>query len=305
MTASVPSSESAARGPAPVPLLPGIAPLAERYDGFILDLWGVVHDGIAAYPGVTDALARLKVLGKRVLLLSNAPRRVEAIARAMERMGIARALYDELVSSGEAAYQALRRRDDAWLQALGRTCYLMGPARDRGMVEGLDLARVARIEEASFILATGVDWDDDGLELYEPALAAGAAQHLPMVCANPDLVVIRGGKRVICAGALARRYEELGGPVRYFGKPHAPIYWLCLERLGIADRARIVAVGDSLRTDIAGARAAGLDAVLVVGGIHAEELGIASGAEPDPQALAAACARAGEHPVAAIPAFVW
>lgn len=302
MTRSGPDSERAA---APIPLLPGVAPLAARYDGFILDLWGVVHDGIAAYPGAADALARLKAAGKRVLLLSNAPRRVEGIARAMEGMGIPRALYHELVSSGEAAYDALRRRDDSWLQALGARCYLMGPARDRGMVEGLDLTRVARVEEASFILATGVDWDDDGIELYQPALAAGAERRLPMVCANPDLVVIRGGKRVICAGTLARRYEELGGDVRYFGKPHPPIYRLGLARLGIPDRARIVAVGDSLRTDVAGARAAGLDAVLVTSGIHAEEFGIGPGAAPDPQAIAAACARAGERPVAAIPAFVW
>ena len=304
MTGSAPNPEPA-RAAQSIPLLPGLAPLAERYDGFILDLWGVVHDGIAAYPGAVDALARLKARGKRVLLLSNAPRRVEAIVRAMERMGIPRALYDELVSSGEAAYQALRLRDDPWLQALGHACYLMGPARDRGMVEGLGVTRVARVEESSFILATGVDWDDDGIEVYEPALAAGAGRRLPMVCANPDLVVIRGGKRVICAGALARRYEELGGDVRYFGKPHPPIYRLCLARLGVADRARIVAVGDSLRTDIAGARAFGIDGVLVAGGIHADELGIAPGAEPDAHALAEACARAGEHPAAAIPAFVW
>ena len=305
MTKTGPSADSAKRAATTIPLLPGVAPLATRYDGFILDLWGVVHDGIAAYPGAVDTLARLKAAGKRVLLLSNAPRRVAAIAHAMEGMGIPRALYHELVSSGEASYDALRRRDDPWLQALGARCYLMGPARDRGMVEGLDLTRVARVEEASFILATGVDWDDDGIEIYEPALTTAAERHLPMVCANPDLEVIRGGKRVICAGALARRYEELGGEVRYFGKPHPPIYRLGLARLGIADRARIVAVGDSIRTDIAGARAAGLDAVLVTSGIHAEEFGVAPGATPDPQAVAAACTRAGERPVAAIPAFVW
>ena len=305
MIGSVPGSGSVADAAAPIPQLPGIAPLADRYDGFILDLWGVVHDGISAYPGAVDALACLKARGKRVLLLSNAPRRVDAIAHAMERMGIPRELYDELISSGEAAYEALRRRDDPWLEALGRACYLMGPARDRGMVEGLDLRRVASVDEASFILATGVDWDDHGIEVYEPALVAGAARRLPMVCANPDLVVIRGGKRVICAGTLARRYEELGGVVRSFGKPHPSVYRLCLARLGIADRARILAVGDSLRTDIAGARAAGIDAVLVTGGIHAEELGIALGAEPDPRVLAEACARAGERPAAAIPRFVW
>jgi HAD superfamily hydrolase (TIGR01459 family) len=296
------------RAPAlsPIALYPSVATLAARYDGFVLDLWGVIHDGITPYPGVADTLARLKAAGKRVVLLSNAPRRAREIVRAMdEKMGLPPALYDALISSGEAAYQALRRREEPWLQALGRACYLMGPARDHGMLEGIDLRRVKRMEEAEFILATGVDWDDDRLDLYLPALEIAAGRRLTMVCANPDLVVIRGGKRIICAGTLAQRYESLGGEVRYFGKPHAPIYRLCFERLGIADKSRIVAVGDSLRTDIAGAAAAGIDAVLVTGGIHAEELGIAHGEHPDPDVLAQICARAGHMPQAAIPAFVW
>jgi HAD superfamily hydrolase (TIGR01459 family) len=303
---SAPSSHDLAVPPAPVPFHPGVAPLAARYDGFVLDLWGVIHDGITAYPQVTDTLRHLKERGKRVVLLSNAPRRAAEIERAMEaNMGIPRALYDALISSGEAAYQALRRRDEPWLEALGYRCYLMGPPRDHGMLDGIDLARTERMEAAEFILATGVDWDDDKLDIYEPALEVGAARRLTMVCANPDLVVIRGGKRILCAGTLAARYEALGGAVRYFGKPHAPIYKLCFETLGITDKTRIVAVGDSLRTDIAGAIAAGIDSVLVTGGIHAEELGIAHGEHPDPRALAEACARAGHIPTAAIPAFVW
>lgn len=302
---TVPHSPSAKARLAPILVYPGVAPLAERYDGFVLDLWGVIHDGITAYPGVVTTLEHLKERGKRTVLLSNAPRRSEEIMRAMEKMGIPRALYDALISSGEAAYHALKSREDPWLKALGRVCYLMGPPRDYGMLDGLDVRRTERMEEAEFILATGVDWDDDTLDLYEPALEIGAAKHLPMVCANPDLVVIRGGKRVLCAGALARRYEELGGEVRYFGKPYPPIYTLCFERMGIQDRSRIVAIGDSLRTDIAGAVAAGIDAVLITGGIHAEELGIAHGEHPDPEALAEACARAGYIPAAAIPAFVW
>jgi HAD superfamily hydrolase (TIGR01459 family) len=283
-----------------------VAPLAARYDGFILDLWGVIHDGITPYPGVADTLRRLKALGKRVVLLTNAPRRAAEIVRAMaERMRLPPQLYDALVSSGESAWQAMRRRDEPLFATLGHACYLMGPTRDHGMLEGVDLNRVARMEEAEFILATGVDWDDDRLDIYMPALEVGAARRLPMICANPDLEVIRGGRRILCAGSLGRRYEELGGTVRYFGKPHAPIYEACFARLGIAERARIVAVGDSLRTDIAGAEGVGLDTVLVTGGIHAEELGIAYGEHPDPIALAEACARGGHVPTAAIPAFVW
>jgi HAD superfamily hydrolase (TIGR01459 family) len=306
MSPSDSRTQSVVPRPAAIPFYPGIAPFAARYDGFVLDLWGVIHDGISPYPGVADTLGRLKRLQKRVILLSNAPRRAAEIVSAMARkMGIGPELYDELISSGEAAYWALRRRDEPFFANLGRKCYLMGPTRDHGMLGGLDLHRVERMEEAEFILATGVDWDDDKLDIYEPALAVGARKRLPMICANPDLVVIRGGKRVLCAGTLARRYEELGGGVRYFGKPYPPIYELCFAHMGIAERARIVAVGDSLRTDIAGAEAAGIAAVLVTGGIHAEELGIAYGEHPDPQALAEACARAGHIPIAAIPAFVW
>ncbi|HUI16698.1 MAG TPA: TIGR01459 family HAD-type hydrolase [Alphaproteobacteria bacterium] len=306
MTSPESHSKSIMPRPPTIPFYPGIAPLAGRYDGFVLDLWGVIHDGIKPYPAVADTLGRLKGMGKRVILLSNAPRRAREIADAMARkMALGPELYDELISSGEAAYWALRKREEPFFASLGRACYLMGPERDHGMLDGLDLDRVERMEAAEFILATGVDWDDDKLDIYEPALEIAAAKHLPMICANPDLEVIRGGKRVLCAGSLAKRYEALGGAVRYFGKPYAPIYELCFRHMGISERARIVAIGDSLRTDIAGAEAAGIAAVLVTGGIHAEELGIAHGEHPDPQALAEACARAGHLPIAAIPAFVW
>jgi HAD superfamily hydrolase (TIGR01459 family) len=288
-----------------IEFLPGVAPLAQRYDGFVLDLWGVVHDGITAYPGVVDTLARLKHAGKRTVLLSNAPRRAEEVVIAMEKMGIPRDLYHGIVSSGEMAHRALARRADLWLASLGRKCYLMGPTRDHGMLGGLDLDRTPRMEEADFILATGVDWDDDKLDVYLPALEIGAKRGLRMICANPDLVVIRGGKRVICAGTLAQRYEALGGEVRYYGKPYAPIYALCLDRLGVTDRSRVVALGDSLRTDVAGAEAVGIASVLIPGGIHGDEFGIAHGDLPDAAALEALCARAGHWPDMAIPAFLW
>jgi HAD superfamily hydrolase (TIGR01459 family) len=303
------SAKSSAQHGRAIEFLSGVEPLAQRYDGFVLDLWGVIHDGITAYPGVVDTLERLKRAGKRTVLLSNAPRRAEEVVVAMEKMGIPRDHYDAIVSSGEAAHGALERRRepgaDPWLASLGGRCYLMGPPRDHGMLDGLGFERSTDMATADFILATGVDWDDDKLDVYLPVLEAGAARRLKMVCANPDLVVIRGGKRVICAGTLAQRYEALGGEVRYFGKPYAPIYVECLARLGMADRKRVVAVGDSLRTDVAGAEAAAIASVLIPGGIHGDELGIAHGGMPDGAALAALCARAGHWPDAAIPAFLW
>ena len=286
-------------------MLGGISALAPDYDGFVLDLWGVVHDGIEPYPGALDCLARLRAAGKATVLLSNAPRRAAVVIEAMAAMGIPRDCYGAVLSSGEATWHALRYRADPWHAALGRRFHLIGGAGDRGLLDGLDIEEAARAGAADFILNIGVVGDDETVAIYESALAEGAAAGVPMVCANPDLEVIRGGRRVVCAGLLAARYQALGGHVRYHGKPHAPVYRECLAMLGVADRARVVAIGDSLRTDIAGARGAGIDSVLVTGGIHGDELGVAHGEEADAAAVTAACRKAGEAPVAAVPAFVW
>jgi HAD superfamily hydrolase (TIGR01459 family) len=286
-------------------LLTGLAELALDYDGLILDLWGVLHDGTAPFPGVVDALTRLKGAGKRIAVLSNAPRRAALVEKRMNQIGIARGLYDHVHSSGEETWQHLARRDDPFYAALGRRCYHIGPASDDNMIAGVDLERVAEIGQAQFVLNTGPsDWDETVAQ-YEPLLQAALARALPMVCANPDLVVIAGGRRSICAGAMAQRYEALGGRVRWHGKPYPSVYATCFALLGIADRRRILAVGDSLRTDIAGANAAGIDSVLVTGGIHAEEFGLDAGAQPDLDRVAQAIAASGHTPDAVIAQFCW
>ena len=280
--------------------LAGMAALAGRYDGFILDLWGVVHDGVRPYEGAGDCLAHLRRAGKRCVLLSNAPRRSDAAVAMLDAMGLAPALYTGILTSGEAVHLALRDRDDPWFGALGRRVWHLGPERDRNVMHGLDLQPVATPAEAEFVLNTGPD-DHRGpqpIESFEPALTECARRQLPMVCANPDLEVIRGGVRVLCAGALAARYEQLGGNVRSLGKPDPAIYRPVLHMLGTAP-ARTLAVGDALRTDIAGAKAAGLDSCWVLGGIHGEALG------DDHGAAAAEAAAAGLHPVAVMPRFVW
>ena len=288
-----------------VAIVPGISALISDYDGFILDLWGVVHDGRDPYPGAIECLGKLRRMERRVVMLSNVPRRAATVAEAMVGMGIDRSLYDHVLSSGELAHRALKFRDDPWYAALGRRCLHMGPERDKGIFDGLDLEVVPTPEDAGFVLNTGPWWDTESLEDFEPALVACAKRGLPMVCANPDLEVIRAGKRIICAGTLAARYEALGGEVRYHGKPHGPTYEACLELMGIPDRRRIVAVGDSLATDVRGALEAGLGAVLVTSGIHADELGLKYAEHPDPARLTQACERAGHVPSAAVPAFVW
>jgi HAD superfamily hydrolase (TIGR01459 family) len=285
-------------------LLGGLAEIASDYDGLILDLWGVLHDGVAPFPGVVETLGRLKSAGKRIAILSNAPRRAHLVEARMNEIGIARGCYDLVHSSGEEAWQHLKRRDDDFYAALGRLCYHIGPSRDDNMLEGIEIERVGEIERAEFILNTGPWGWDETVEKHEPLLAAAAARRLPMVCANPDLVVIHQGRRVICAGALAQRYAALGGSVRWHGKPFTAVYETCFARLGISDRRRILAVGDSLRTDIAGANAAGIDSVLVTGGIHAEEFGMRRG-QPDLDRLTAGIAASGHKPEAVIAHFRW
>ncbi len=288
-----------------IPIYHGLCHIADRYDAFVIDLWGVLHDGVRAFPEAIACLERLRAHDKRVLILSNAPRRAEAVAARNAELGIARALCDGVMSSGEAAWRHLARRDDPWHRALGRRCHHLGPARDRGMREGLDYDFVEDPAQADFILNTGTLGFGDSVARYDELLHAALARRLPMVCANPDLEVIRGDRREICAGTIARAYEELGGEVRYHGKPHAEIYDDCLALIAAPPRGRIAAIGDSLRTDIAGARAAGIDGIFITGGLQGAALGADPAGNVEPARLEAFCAAAGEAPAAALPVLRW
>ncbi len=274
--------------------------LVDAYDGLIIDLWGVLHDGFTVYPGVLDALARLAKADKRTVLLSNSPRRAVALDALLRGLGIERSLYDHVVSSGEVTHAMLARRDDPWFAALGHRCLHIGPPRDLPLTEGLGLT-LTTLDDAEFVLNTGPDGPHEKLEHYIPTLRAAAARRLPMVCANPDRVVMVNNVREICAGTLADYYVGLGAEVRWVGKPDPMIYTVCQTRLGIIQRQRILAVGDAFITDMAGAAAAGLDGLFVTGGIHAEELGT----PPDPVRLQALARSFGLRPVAAIAGFVW
>ncbi|MCA3555518.1 TIGR01459 family HAD-type hydrolase [Aestuariivirga sp.] len=279
---------------------PRFAPLAARYDGFIVDLWGVIHDGVAPYPGARDLLQKLQEMERRVVLLSNAPRRVASVRDDLLAMGVSDDLYDGLMTSGEAVFEALSHRSDPWVAELGRKVYFLGPERDWGILNGLELHQVERPAAADFVIITAPDdlqgpsTINDHLPALEQCLAAG----LPMICANPDFEIVRDGQRIICAGALARHYETLGGEVRWYGKPDAAIYPSVLEILEVS-ASRVLAVGDGLRTDIAGARAANLASCWVLGGIHAEEL---EERETSAEALANAV---GHYPSTSVPEFKW
>jgi len=284
-------------------LIDGMHALATDYDGFILDLWGVVHDGTAPFPGVLDCMGRLVAAGKRVVLLSNAPRRSDDVIRRIAAIGVPAGLYHGVMSSGEEAWQYLHDRTDPFYAALGRRCLQIGSERDLEIREELDLEFVAEPAEADFILNTGpAEWEDT-IEDYAPILAAARERALAMVCANPDLVVIHNGKSALCAGALAEHYEAIGGRVRWHGKPYPSVYDSCLALLGIAERARILAIGDSLRTDIAGAATAGVSSLLIAGGVHAAEFHGPVGL--DLARVTAAVEAAGVHPIAVAARFVW
>jgi HAD superfamily hydrolase (TIGR01459 family) len=280
-------------------ILEGIAPLTDRYDGFILDLWGVVHDGVRPYPGVADALAQLRQRGKRVVFLSNAPRRSHVVDALLTGMGLDRALWDATISSGELAWRLLGEE-----HTYGRRALHIGPERDLSILDCRDVERVADPADAEWVLNTGPEPARGNTDPapYRAMLEACAARRLPMLCTNPDRFVMVGDDRVICAGALADLYAELGGPkAREIGKPDPSVYPPVLDALGIADRARIVAIGDSPHTDLAGAQGARIDAVWALTGLAAH----AHGASPDPAQLAAVAAAEGVRPIAALTALRW
>lgn len=283
----------------------GVSQFADSFDAFILDQWGVLHDGQAPFPGTIECLENLKAADKKLAVLTNSARRIEANRQGLGRVGFDPDLFDVVVSSGNEVWQCLKHRTDPWYAALGRTCLYLSRRGPEGFFDGLDLEPVEDPEKADFVLNAGIEVEGNSLEPYEPVLAASARLNLPMICANPDLVYPQNGKLVLGPGSLARRYEELGGSVRYHGKPHPSVYESCLGQLGVPDRSRVVGIGDSLRHDVAGANGSGIASAFVAGGIHRDELGLGGDGELDPGRTEALCRELGHLPDLVIPHFVW
>jgi HAD superfamily hydrolase (TIGR01459 family) len=279
-------------------LLSGVAALADRFDGVVLDQWGVLHDGSRPYPGAIHCLERLRAAGKRVVIVSNSGKRSAPNVALMAALGFAPALYDDLIAAGEDVWRGLRHRPDAFYQSVGKRCLVIAREALPELLAGLDIERVRSVEVADFILLLG---NEGAVDAYDGLLQRAAARGLPLICANPDLVRFTASGIEPAPGAVARRYEAMGGAVHYHGKPHPPIYESALRALGLGDRGRIVAIGDSLDHDIRGAAAVGLASALVVGGIYAEELGW----PPDPGRLDALVEEAGARPRFLLPSFVW
>jgi len=284
-----------------VPYIAHFAELAPRYDVLLSDVWGVVHDGVIATPAACDALIRFRERGGTVILITNAPRPGEVVTKFTDKVGVPREAYDGIVSSGDVTRAVMALRP-------GKRVFHLGPERDLPIFEGLDVQFVT-LQEADYVVCTGLrDDDNETAENYRDELAAMHDRGLVMLCGNPDLVVGRGDKLIHCAGAIADLYGTLGGEVIYAGKPHAPIYDQALalaaaRRGGETSRARVLAIGDSVRTDLTGAARAGLDFLFVTAGIHAEELGTED--RPDPAALRRMLSAAEGMPIAIMRELAW
>jgi HAD superfamily hydrolase (TIGR01459 family) len=274
--------------------------LADRYDVLLCDVWGVVHNSIVAFPQAADALVRFRQRGGAVVLITNAPRPGTIVGHYLDKLGLPRSSYDAIMASGDVTRHVIAKRQ-------GRV-YHLGPERDLPIFQGLDL-QFAPPDRADFAVCTGLFNDDtETPDDYRELLGAMRARNMFMLCANPDLVVERGEKLIYCAGALADVYAALGGEVFYAGKPHAPIY---KEALAMAQAVRgtevrsdrVLAIGDSIRTDLKGARDFGLDCLFVTAGIHAEEFGGRD--SPDLAALAEAFRNAGVMPTAITCRLAW
>jgi len=276
-------------------------PLARDYDVLLCDVWGVVHNGVAAFAPACEALLRFREAGGTVILITNAPRPGAAVVRILDRLGVPHAAYDAITSSGDVTRGIVESRR-------GQSVFHLGPERDRPIFAGLDV-NFAPLEAADYVVCSGL-FDDtiETPENYRDMLTLMRSRALFMVCANPDIVVERGDALVYCAGALADAYAELGGEVLYCGKPHAPIYDEALAKAA-AQRgappplARVLAVGDSVRTDLKGAASFGLDCLFVISGIHADELGGRDA--PDLEAVNAIFAAAGVTPKAVTRGLAW
>lgn len=284
------------------PFTPHFATLARGYDVALCDVWGVVHNGAAATSEACDALGRFRKQGGTVVLITNAPRPGEIVARTtLDRLGVPRAAYDGIVSSGDVSRALIAAR-------AGAPVFHIGPERDLGLFDGLD-APLAPLEDADYTVCSGLI--DDTVETpqdYQDLIARMRARSLAMICANPDVVVERGDQLVYCAGAIADLYAAAGGDVVFAGKPYRPIYEQALAlaeatRGKRAEHHRVLAIGDSVRTDVKGAAAFGIDCLFVIAGIHAEELG--GRTDPDAAALAGIFAAAGVIPKAVMRHLSW
>jgi HAD superfamily hydrolase (TIGR01459 family) len=274
---------------------PRLSALLSSFDVFFFDQYGVLHDGVKPYPGAIATLAHLRGRGARVIVLSNSGRSGEENAVRMARIGIPRDLYDRLVTSGDAAASALRRGDMAVRPGETR-CLTIAGVDAEGFGEELGLIATRDAAEADLVVIAGSQADRIAMDAYEAVLRPAAARHVPCLCTNPDKLMLTPNGLKPAAGSIARLYEQMGGTVTYFGKPHPAIYRQAAIEAGDPSPARVLCVGDSVEHDIVGAHGFGAMALLLRTGIHADL--------PEAE-LARECGRHGVVPDAVLPALAF
>lgn len=284
-----------------IPNIAGLSDLAGRYDAVLSDVWGVVHNGVAAFPSAVEALTQFRRAGGKAVFITNAPRPSAPIVDLLDELGVVREAYDAIVSSGDATRTMIAKYS-------GRAIHHVGPAtEDDALYEGLNVRRTGP-EEAEVVIVTDLDTDEDTPEMYRERAKLWLARKLPMICANPDRVVEHGDKIIYCGGALGDLYAAMGGMVLMAGKPYQPIYEEAFRLAEVAagrklDKSRVLAIGDSVRTDATGAAQFGLDLLFITGSIHAAELDAFG--KPDPQAIADLVAPSRAHLAGFLPRLAW
>ncbi len=249
----------------------GISDISDSYMGFIIDQWGVLHNGKDVYPGVVECLKELKSRKKHIIILSNSGKRADVNKERLKEMGVGPTLYDEIITSGEMTWQGLEAQNDGFFQNLGKKVFVISRGGDRSIIEGLDVECVEDASEADFIIISGTDAPEKTIEDYEPHLKKAVRKGLTALCANPDSLGVMGNQSIMGAGTVARRYQDFGGVVHYIGKPHKPIFQECIKRLQVNDiyPGQTIMVGDSMTHDITGGNLVNIDTCLVKTGLHA------------------------------------
>ncbi|TWB88889.1 HAD superfamily hydrolase (TIGR01459 family) [Bradyrhizobium macuxiense] len=271
----------------------GLHLIADRFDHVLLDQWGTLHEGLAVFPAALDCVARLREAGKRILILSNSGKRAGSNQRRLATLGLPPEAYDGVLSSGEVTWRGLHAREQAPFAELGPACFLISRDGDRSIVDGTGLTVASTVYEADFVLLGGLDDDTAEPERWRTLLTAAAARQLPMLCANPDLVMFGAAGLIPAPGALAAFYQSLGGTVLFVGKPYPPMFAAARDQLGHPPPERILVIGDSLDHDIAGGRAAGMLTLLIGSGAHRATL---AQARDLPQAVKTAAGAAARMP---------
>ena len=283
----------------------GLSDISDSYSGFILDQWGVLHDGKKAFPEVVSTLKELRARNKEIIILSNSGKRAKDTKDRLKKLGIGTTLYDHIVTAGEMTWEGLNTRSEGVFEGLGNKCFLLSRQKDRSIVEETNLKIVDNPADADFMLLSGSNTPEVSIEEYEPVLKEAVRYRLKAICANPDMFAIFNGETYPGTGQIAKRYEDFGGVVTYIGKPHQPILRHCLGLFKTALPSSTVMIGDSIGHDVLAGAALEIDTVLVKTGVHKVAFSNASNPAEIDKTLSALVTNHGAKPTYLLNEFAW